>query len=54
MRYKDVKPFSDRKVSTSQALRILRVNGIEVTQDQAVIILDFLYLIAKTHQKLDK
>jgi len=41
--------FSDRKVSIDQAVKILRKNGIETTDVQAKDILDFLYLLAKTH-----
>ncbi len=39
--------FSNRRVSIDQAIKILRRNGIQVNEDQARIILDFLYLIAK-------
>lgn len=40
------KPFSGRKVSVSQAINLLRRNGIRVSEEQASIILDFLYLSA--------
>jgi len=40
------KPFSGRKVSVNQAINLLRRNGIRVSEEQAVIILDFLYLSA--------
>lgn len=50
--YKNVKTFSTRKVSTEQAIRVLRRNGINVNKEKAEIILDFLYLIAKTYQSI--
>jgi hypothetical protein len=45
------KAFSNRGVTVDQAIRILRRNGIQVNEDHARIILDFLYLIAKTMPK---
>ncbi len=45
------KAFSNRKISIDQAIRILRRNEIQANEDQARIILDFLYLIAKTISK---
>ncbi len=45
------KAFSSRRVSVDQAIRILRRNGIQANEDQARIILDFLYLIAKAISK---
>jgi len=45
------KAFSNRKITVDQAIRILKRNGIRVSEDQARIILDFLYLIAKTLPK---
>lgn len=42
--------FSGRKVSLDQAIRLLGRNGISVNKEKAEIILDFLYLIAKTYQ----
>ncbi len=44
--------FSSRKVSVDQAIKLLRRNGIHVNEDQAVIILDFLYLLAKTYSNI--
>jgi hypothetical protein len=35
-----------RGVSTSEAIRILHENGLEVTSEQAKQVLDFLYLFA--------
>jgi len=40
--------FSNRRVSIDQAIKILRRNGIQANEEHARIILDFLYLIAKT------
>lgn len=45
--------FSHKKVSTSQAVKVLKRNGIETSEDQAGIILDFLYLLAKTFKHTD-
>jgi hypothetical protein len=45
------KAFSNRGVTIDQAIRILRRNGIQVNEDHARIILDFLYLIATTMPK---
>ena len=45
------KEFSGGRVSTDQAIKILKKNGLEVTNEQAMGILDFLYLIAKTTAK---
>jgi hypothetical protein len=45
--------FKTRKVSVSQAIKVLKRNGIQVNEDQAGIILDFLYLLAKTYCNVD-
>ena len=47
--YENSKDFSTRKVSVDQAVRVLGRNGIVVTKENAAIILDFLYCIAKTY-----
>jgi hypothetical protein len=39
--------FKERKISTRQAISILSKYGIKLNYDEAVIILDFLYLMAK-------
>jgi hypothetical protein len=44
--------FSSRKVSRDQAINLLRRNGIYVDEEQAAIILDFLYLLARTYSKV--
>lgn len=48
--YKNPNVFSARKVSVEQAIRLLGRNGIRVNKEKAEIILDFLYLIAKTYK----
>ena len=45
--------FSSRKVSTNQAIKVLKRNGIHVNEDQAIVILDFLYLLAKTYSSVE-
>ncbi len=45
--------FSSRKVSTNQAIKVLKRNGIQVNEDQAIVILDFLYLLAKTYSGVE-
>ena len=46
--------FSSRKVSTDQAIKVLKRNGIQVNEDQAIVILDFLYLLAKTYCTVER
>lgn len=48
--YKSSSVFSARKVSVDQAVRLLGRNGIKVNREKAEVILDFLYLIAKTYK----
>lgn len=43
--------FIDKKVSTEQTVDILAHQGIHVDDDEAAVILDFLYLISKNHKK---
>lgn len=45
------KYFSGRMVSTSQTIKILRKNGIHINEDEAIIILDFLYMLATSFKK---
>jgi hypothetical protein len=47
--YKNSRVFSSRKISVDQVVRVLGRNGIRVNKEEAEIILDFLYLIAKTY-----
>ena len=46
--------FSSKNVSTNQAIKVLKRNGIHVNEDQAIVILDFLYLLAKTYSSVDR
>ena len=43
--------FTGKKVSVRRAITILAKNGIEVDDDEANVIVDFLYLMAKNHTK---
>lgn len=43
--------FTDKKVSVRRAITILAKNGIEVVDDEANVIVDFLYLVGKNHTK---
>ena len=43
--------FVDRKVSNRQTISLLEKNGIEVNEEDAAAILNFLYLMAKIHNK---
>ena len=43
--------FVERKVSVKRTISILSKNGIEVDEQEAGVILDFLYLIAKNYGK---
>lgn len=46
--HRNPKAFSGRIVSLDQAIKVLRRNGIQVNKEEAEMILDFLYLVAKT------
>lgn len=46
--------FRERKISTSQAISILSKHGIKLDYHEAVIILDFLYLMAKNYDKNER
>lgn len=52
--YERSRDFSTRKVSVELAVRILNRNGIRVNKENAQIILDFLYRIAKTFKTQNK
>lgn len=43
--------FTDKKISVKQAITILAKNDIEVDDNEAAVILSFLYLVAKTYNK---
>ncbi len=45
------KSFSTRKVSINQVLKILKGSGISVNEDEAVFILDFLYMLTNSFKK---
>lgn len=49
------KYFSGRMISTIEARKILRKNGIHVNEDEAIVILisDFLYMLAISFKKDD-
>ena len=42
--------FVDKKISVKQAIALLAKSGIQVDGNEATVILNFLYLIAKTYQ----
>ena len=46
--------FIDKKVSTKQVMEILAHHGIQVDNDEAAVILDFLYLMSKSHKESKK
>lgn len=52
---KPIGAFSSRKVSIDQTIKLLSRHGIRVNKEKAEVILNFLYLIAKTYntQKLN-
>jgi len=43
--------FLDRKVSNKQTIMLLDKKGIEVNEEDAAVILNFLYLMAKIQKK---
>ncbi len=43
--------FIDKKVSIKQAITTLAKNEIEVDDNEATVILDFLYLMSKNYNK---
>ncbi|TZF93717.1 hypothetical protein FW781_18680 [Chryseobacterium panacisoli] len=47
------KYFSGRMVSTIQAIKVLKNNGIHTNEEEAIVILDFLYMLANTLKKDD-
>lgn len=46
--------FIDKKVSTKQIIEILKREGIYVDDEEATVILDFLYLMAKNHKEIEE
>jgi len=47
------KVFSGKKVSLNRVMNTLESKGISIDEDQAKMILDFLYLIAKTYSIIE-
>jgi hypothetical protein len=45
--------FVDKKISVKPAVALLAKNGIQVDDNEAALILNFLYLIAKTYNQYD-
>lgn len=45
--------YIDKRVSVKRAISMLAKNGIQVDEKEASIILDFLYLMAKTYSQVD-
>ncbi|MFD1769238.1 hypothetical protein [Sphingobacterium suaedae] len=43
--------FIDKKVSDKRAIATLAKNGIQVSEEETDVILDFLYLVAKNYNK---
>ena len=43
--------FVERKISVKRTISILSKNGVEVDEQEAGVILDFLYLVAKNYGK---
>jgi len=50
---RDPKVFSSKKVSFNRLMNTLESNGISIDEDQAKMILEFLYLIAKTYSIIE-
>jgi len=46
------KTYLNKKVTTYQAIQVLKRNGILVNNNQAETILSFLYLIANSHKNI--
>lgn len=45
--------FIDKKITVNQAITILAKNNIDADENDAIVILDFLYLIAKNTNKIE-
>lgn len=43
--------FIDKRISPKKAVEILEQNDVQVSEEEAVVILDFLYVIAKTYNR---
>jgi len=44
-----LKSFTDRKIPINQAIAVMAKKNIQMNEDGATVILDFLYRIAKTY-----
>jgi hypothetical protein len=51
--YNKRKTYLHKKVTVNQAVKILKRNGIQTTEDQANLILNFLYLLASAYRDID-
>ncbi|OJV54187.1 MAG: PTS sugar transporter subunit IIBC [Bacteroidetes bacterium 43-16] len=45
--------FIDKKITVNQAIAILAKNNIDADENDTIVILDFLYLIAKNTNKVE-
>lgn len=45
--------FLDKKIPVKRAITVLAKNGIQVDDNEASVILNFLYLIAKSYNQYD-
>lgn len=45
--------FIDKKITVTQAITILVKNDIDADKNDAILILDFLYLISKNTNKIE-
>ena len=46
--------FIDKKVSVQQTIETLARQGIHVDDEEATVILDFLYLMSKNHKEIEE
>jgi len=46
--------FIDKKVSTKQIIEILEREVIHVDDEEATVIIDFLYLITKNYKEIEE
>ena len=46
--------FIDKKVSVRQTIEALAHQGIHVDDEEAAVILDFLYLMSKNHKEIEE
>lgn len=48
---KGIKSFIDKKVSVKQAIAILAKHKIKISENDAAVIIGFLYVVAKLYNK---